>query len=217
MNLAARLLGRAEAGEAVATTRVLADAGPVFDAAPLPSFTVKGKRAPVEAAIIRGERQEAAEVRIPFLGREAELTEMAAALAGASAGRGTVLDVVGEPGIGKSRLVAELSTPAAMRRSPSRSAITTAAPRTPRSGCCCARFSASVCMSSPRLPRPCWPRVRQVAPDLLPSLPLLGVPLGLDMPATREVDDLDTVSAAVGSKRPRSRCWPLASPHRSWW
>ena len=60
------------------------------------------------------------------------------------------------------KIAARRGAPAPRQRcagSPSRSAITTAAPRTPRSGCgCVARFSASVCMRTPRLPRPCWPR-----------------------------------------------------------
>jgi DNA-binding CsgD family transcriptional regulator/tetratricopeptide (TPR) repeat protein len=44
-----------------------------------------------------------------FVGREAELRELLAALERASAGRGQVLLLVGEPGIGKTRLAEELS------------------------------------------------------------------------------------------------------------
>ena len=45
----------------------------------------------------------------PFVGRTAELAALDAALAEAAAGRGSTLFVCGEAGIGKSRLVAELS------------------------------------------------------------------------------------------------------------
>ena len=44
-----------------------------------------------------------------FVGREAELRDLEAALAAASAGQGGLVMVGGEPGIGKSRLVGELS------------------------------------------------------------------------------------------------------------
>ena len=43
----------------------------------------------------------------PFVGRERELATLHALLAQVEKGRGQVLGVVGEPGIGKSRLVYE--------------------------------------------------------------------------------------------------------------
>jgi hypothetical protein len=45
--------------------------------------------------------------RTPFLGRTRELATLQAALAQMEGGRGQVVGIVGEPGIGKSRLVAE--------------------------------------------------------------------------------------------------------------
>jgi DNA-binding SARP family transcriptional activator len=56
-----------------------------------------------------------------FVGRERELAELSGALDDALAGRGQVVLVAGEPGIGKSRLADEL-----MRRAESRAALTLA-------------------------------------------------------------------------------------------
>jgi tetratricopeptide (TPR) repeat protein len=51
----------------------------------------------------------------PFVGRGAELAELRAGLEGAIAGRGRLLLLAGEPGIGKSRLAEELAGEAAAR------------------------------------------------------------------------------------------------------
>jgi DNA-binding SARP family transcriptional activator len=50
-----------------------------------------------------------------FVGREAELHELSSALDGAIAGRGRLVLIVGEPGIGKSRLAEEVSREARAR------------------------------------------------------------------------------------------------------
>ena len=54
----------------------------------------------------------------PFVGRVPELMVLGTALAATRAGRGSVIAIVGEPGVGKSRLVAEFRStlPAAMDR-----------------------------------------------------------------------------------------------------
>jgi tetratricopeptide (TPR) repeat protein len=52
----------------------------------------------------------------PLIGREPEMGRLRALLEEAAAGRGSVVTIVGEPGIGKSRLVQELALEAASRK-----------------------------------------------------------------------------------------------------
>ena len=48
----------------------------------------------------------------PFIGREREMAELTAELEGALEGRGGLVMLVGEPGIGKTRLTEELTADA---------------------------------------------------------------------------------------------------------
>ena len=67
----------------------------------------------ISCAEIRGGREEAhittSPVGIPVIGRERELADLAAALDSAIEGRGGLVMLVGEPGIGKTRLAEELT------------------------------------------------------------------------------------------------------------
>ena len=58
----------------------------------------------------------------PLVGRDFELTVLERTLDGLVEGRGVIVSIIGEPGIGKSRLVAEvrkpLSRPGPLRRGP---------------------------------------------------------------------------------------------------
>ena len=79
------------------------------------ALEVKGKSRPVRAFAVRSERENVYKARSgtrrPFfselVGREKDLTLLRAALGSLAAGRGRIVGIVGEPGIGKSRLVAE--------------------------------------------------------------------------------------------------------------
>jgi class 3 adenylate cyclase/tetratricopeptide (TPR) repeat protein len=107
VNLAARLMGKAETGQLVASADLLARAGGRFQQTPLEPFFVKGKRQAQRASVI-GERLDADEGggwRAPFIGRERELEILTSAKEQAWGGRGSVVDIVGAPGVGKSRLL----------------------------------------------------------------------------------------------------------------
>lgn len=193
VNLAARLLGHAEPGQVVATEAAVAacDAELVFTE--LEPFSVKGKRDPVHAVVVhRVLDRHIGHVEAPFVGRAAELATLTGALAAAMEQRGSVVDVVGEPGIGKSRLVSELPVPDGMTvhvttvssydtgmpyiavRTLLRSVLGVQPHDTPEA---IALLLASL--------------VRARTPHLLPWLPLLGIPLDLDLTPTREVLEVE--------------------------
>lgn len=112
-NLAARVMGHAPWGTALATRFVLEPADG-FLTRPVEPFRVKGKRHPVEASLVEGVRDATptADPVGPMVGREEELGILVDAISSARAGSGRVVEVVGDEGSGKSRLVAEARTKA---------------------------------------------------------------------------------------------------------
>ena len=108
VNLAARVMGKAGAGQLLATQALLDRVPATTTTEPLAPFQVKGKQHAVLAALVRavgasrvGEQGRAA----TFIGREEELASLRARVAAAAAGRGSAVLVHGDPGAGKSRLV----------------------------------------------------------------------------------------------------------------
>ncbi|HYF63936.1 MAG TPA: ABC transporter substrate-binding protein, partial [Herpetosiphonaceae bacterium] len=113
VNLAARLTAAAGPGEIFVgpDTRRLTAA--LFDFAPLPPLALKGKQEPLLAFRLRGLRaapdspRGLREMAAPMVGRDGELGRLRAALAALRAGQGGRVLILGEAGLGKSRLVAE--------------------------------------------------------------------------------------------------------------
>jgi len=110
VNLAARLMARAEPGQILATAGVLDRSEATFVAEPLAPFLVKGKRRPVHAFSVgdlrRVRRQEPD--LLPMTGREAPLRLLREALAGLAGGRAAVVQITGGHGMGKTRLLGAL-------------------------------------------------------------------------------------------------------------
>ncbi|HEU5323932.1 MAG TPA: adenylate/guanylate cyclase domain-containing protein, partial [Methylomirabilota bacterium] len=114
-HLAARLEQMARPGTVLLTAATLRLAEHHVQARPLGRLPIKGLEHPVEvyellsAAPFRGrlDRRPAGSLA-PLVGREAELERIGRALAAARQGHGQVVAVVGEAGVGKSRLVSEL-------------------------------------------------------------------------------------------------------------
>ena len=113
-NTAARMQQLAEPGQIVvaeATERLIA---PFFELRALGTFTVKNRAHPVAAWELERARRHvsrlaarAAHGLSPFVGRDDALATLERVLAAARGGRGQVALVVGEAGIGKSRLLLE--------------------------------------------------------------------------------------------------------------
>lgn len=111
VNLAARLMQRAGPGQILATAEVLDRSRTVFQSVPLEPFQVKGKVQPVVAygvGAASGSRKAYAGRQLPLVGREQEIETLLSALESAGRGEGKVVELIGEPGMGKSRLVEEL-------------------------------------------------------------------------------------------------------------
>ena len=194
VNLAARVMAKAPAGEIYATAGVLERSGTRFETVELEPFSVKGKAKPVPAwsvgRPVRGAGR--ADDRLPIVGREGELGALEAALASARGGSGRLIEIVGEPGIGKSRLNEELlaratdipclratgeaftaTTPYMLWRELLRQIIGVG-------------WEDADPVVLARL-REC---IERDAPELRPWLPLLALPLDVDPPMTLEVEAL---------------------------
>ncbi|HVF31874.1 MAG TPA: adenylate/guanylate cyclase domain-containing protein [Acidimicrobiales bacterium] len=120
-NTAARVMGRAEAGQVLALAPVLEHVAGA-DVDELPSFVAKGKSVPLVPFLVKAVRAPGTAAAaaggsgrgsVPFVGRELELEALRAGIATAVGGRGTSIDVVGDAGIGKTRLVDEAAATAA--------------------------------------------------------------------------------------------------------
>jgi hypothetical protein len=113
-HLAARMEQMAMPGSILITARTLGLAEGYVEVDPLGPVPIKGLPAPVEAYEVRGAgrvrmRLQASAPRglSRFVGRDAEMEQLRAAQEQATAGQGQVVAVVGEPGVGKSRLFYE--------------------------------------------------------------------------------------------------------------
>ncbi len=111
-NLAARLMAKAPPGSVYVSEPVAAAAEARHAWAPLAPMAVKGKAEPVLARALLGTARtdvtRHARRDRPMLGRDDVLAELRRALQDATEGRGRVVGVTGEAGLGKSRLIAEL-------------------------------------------------------------------------------------------------------------
>ncbi len=108
-NVAARMQQAATPGQVVLaepTRRLIADH---FELRSLGPLTLKNRREPVEAWELGAPKRAVTRPPVaPLLGREDALRELTRAFATARSGRGQVISLVGEAGIGKSRLLLEL-------------------------------------------------------------------------------------------------------------
>jgi class 3 adenylate cyclase/tetratricopeptide (TPR) repeat protein len=115
--VARRLCDRAEAGQILCADVAagLLMGRPEFAFTDLGKLDLKGVPQPVSAFAVHYEvgTGELVPSRLPFVGRQGELDRLGKRWAVAAAGRGGLVLVAGEPGIGKTRLVEELAERAA--------------------------------------------------------------------------------------------------------
>jgi class 3 adenylate cyclase/tetratricopeptide (TPR) repeat protein len=187
VNLAARLMAKAEPGQILATDDVLTRSRTAFQMVPLEPFQVKGKSEPVSAFILGGaQARRARTTAVPLVGRDDELQILLDAFDSAAAYSGRLVEMVAEPGMGKSRLIEEFRA----RSSPVHVLVAE-----------CDEYEAATPYHAFRnllrglleLDEPSEgdaqrlrARVQTAAPHLLPFVPLLGALLGIELPDTTE-------------------------------
>jgi predicted ATPase len=199
VNLAARLMAQSEPAapaEIYATAEVLDRSKTTFETTELAPFNVKGKAEPVHAWSVgrgKGSRQRPTEEpRLPLTGRNAELGVIRKAFTSARGGEGRMVEVVGEAGVGKTRLLEALRDAAAGFRKlhASCEAYTASTPYAVwhellREAMGFGRDDADSSIAE-RLRG----EVSTRAPDLLPMLPLIAIAFGVDVETTPEVEML---------------------------
>ncbi len=111
VNVAARMEQTAEPGTVQITAETYRLVESLFDVESRGGVEVKGKAEPVEAYTVIGRRQAHGANRemrhSPLVGRDRELDELVRSIEEAQSGGGRIVSIVGEAGLGKSRLIAE--------------------------------------------------------------------------------------------------------------
>jgi class 3 adenylate cyclase/predicted ATPase len=119
-NIAARVQAAAEPGVVLVTSSVQRQVAGLFIVEDKGAYELKGAPAPMNLyRILRisgGRRRRQAQLLTPFVGRETHLGVLARCTERALAGDGQFVQIAGEPGIGKSRLVEEFRGQLADRR-----------------------------------------------------------------------------------------------------
>ena len=114
VNLAARLMQAAGPGEILIHNRVRVSLGEGFVGADLAPIKVKGRTDLIPVARLEGLHERSSihlnepRYALPMVGREAELNLIKEKLEAVVTGRGQVVGITGEAGVGKSRLLAEV-------------------------------------------------------------------------------------------------------------
>jgi class 3 adenylate cyclase len=114
INLAARMEQTAQVGTIQISEETYRLVAPFFDVEPLGEAEIKGKSAPVRTYRVLGRKSMPGHLRglegltSPLVGRESQLEVLHAKLEDLKRGKGAVVAVVGEAGLGKSTLVSEI-------------------------------------------------------------------------------------------------------------
>jgi len=194
VNLAARLAARAGKGEILTSGEVLERSRARFETTSR-QFLMKGKARPVTGYSVGELAGEAADEAplLPLVGRDRELAVLREALESARTRTSSAVELVGDAGAGKSRLLEELAAGATgfqvlRARCEAYSASTPFAPfRTLLRPLVGILPDESADAAGSKLTA----FVTGVMPDLAQWLPLLALPLGADVARTPEVDEIE--------------------------
>jgi class 3 adenylate cyclase/tetratricopeptide (TPR) repeat protein len=197
VNLAARVMAKAAPREILVTAPVLEASDLRFETEALEPFMVKGKKLPVVAhrlgAIVGSTRTDGL-AELTIVGRERELQVLETALDRTLAGRGALIEVIGDAGVGKSRLLGELRTrtgDSAPWHAVACERYESSTPYFPFRPLLRALLGISEDLEHDQAAALFAARVEQACPELMPWLPLLALPLDLEIPDTPEVAALE--------------------------
>jgi len=199
--LAARLMQAAAPGQVLVSDVSRRATGETFTWESLPSLKVKGRSEPVtvfslvEVKKRRGVRLAAFDYALPMVGREAELSLIEQKLDLALQGKGQVIGITGEAGLGKTRLVTEVARIAEDRQlagymSECESYGTNTSYLAWRA-IWRAFFDLDPTWTVEDQVRAVGEQLERIDPALVPRLPLLGTVLNLSLPdndLTRSLD-----------------------------
>ncbi|HTZ10627.1 MAG TPA: adenylate/guanylate cyclase domain-containing protein, partial [Acidimicrobiales bacterium] len=196
VNLAARLMAKAAPGQVLASPGVVEQAAAEVQSTELEPFMVKGKAKPVRALAVEGvatARRARRDDDVPFVGRAAELARLRRVVAGAAGGAGALVQVSGEPGVGKSRLVEEVRT---MANAMTRLAVScepyeSSTPYYPLRVLLWGLLGIGADTPAAAVHARLADTVARVAPALAPWTPLVASVLDLEVPDTPETAQLD--------------------------
>ncbi len=114
VNLSARLMSAAQPGQIFVSERARQDMGALFDWQQMDNIMVKGKSEPVSLSALKGYATDRLgtthlpKYALPMVGRQAEHALISEKLALTAQGRGQIVGISAEAGLGKSRLAAEM-------------------------------------------------------------------------------------------------------------
>ncbi len=112
INMAARLMSKAEWGAISISAQTQVRVEAFFELQDLGEMAVKGKTVPVHVYRVKGERRVVGQTRgvgftTPLIGRDTPLQALKTAAEAVKSGNGRVAAIVGDSGLGKSRLLRE--------------------------------------------------------------------------------------------------------------
>lgn len=230
-NMAARLMGKAESGRILASEAVVRACGGSVNWARREPVMVKGRSTPLPVFEPQDDRlvTVTAQDLGPLAGRVTELAQLQELLDSAAAGAGRTLRLLGDAGIGKTRLVRAFTESVADQvelLAGEAESLTVDVPYQPWRRV----FEQVLGLTGDRSAGALAAALERLAPDLLPRLPLLGPVLGLSLAdnsltvsldselrkTSREEMLVELLRLAAGNAASRGRTLLLVLENEQW-